>query len=218
VDCATDVFVKQGYRRTQMADVADALGVAKGTLYLYVESKEALFDLVVRYADEQRPFQKPPMLPVPTPMRGETLSYVRQRLAESSILPALSAALHKQRVVDVTTEAEGILRELYELVARNRNGLKVLDSSARDMPEIAALWFEGQRGGLISALSAYLDKRRRQLRSLPDTAVTARLVIETVVFWAAHRHWDPHPQKVEEAIARETVVQFLTHALVKDDS
>ena len=42
VDCATSVFIDQGYRRTQMADVADALGVAKGTLYLYVESKEAL--------------------------------------------------------------------------------------------------------------------------------------------------------------------------------
>ena len=51
VECATQVFITQGYRRTQMADVAKALGVAKGTLYLYVESKEALFDLVVRSAD-----------------------------------------------------------------------------------------------------------------------------------------------------------------------
>jgi AcrR family transcriptional regulator len=40
VDCATKVFVEQGYRRTQMADVAEVMGVAKGTLYLYVESKE----------------------------------------------------------------------------------------------------------------------------------------------------------------------------------
>jgi AcrR family transcriptional regulator len=38
VDCATSVFIDRGYRRTQMADVADALGVAKGTLYLYVET------------------------------------------------------------------------------------------------------------------------------------------------------------------------------------
>ena len=51
LEAATGVFIEQGYRRTQMADVAAALGVAKGTLYLYVESKEALFDLVCRYAD-----------------------------------------------------------------------------------------------------------------------------------------------------------------------
>src|SRR5438093_11638186 len=90
VECATQVFIDQGYRRTQMADVADALGVAKGTLYLYVESKDALFDLVARYADAERPFQDPPALPVPSPKPGATLKYVRQRLIESRSFPALS--------------------------------------------------------------------------------------------------------------------------------
>ena len=55
VECATRVFIEQGYRRTQMADIAEALGVAKGTLYLYVESKDALFDLVARCADGEHP-------------------------------------------------------------------------------------------------------------------------------------------------------------------
>ena len=67
VDAATGVFIAQGYRRAQMADVAAVLGLAKGTLYLYVESKEALFDLVVRYADAPRPIPPPRQLPVPTP-------------------------------------------------------------------------------------------------------------------------------------------------------
>ena len=35
-----------------MDEVARQLGVSKGSLYLYVESKEALFDLCVRYADD----------------------------------------------------------------------------------------------------------------------------------------------------------------------
>ena len=42
VDCATQVFIERGYAHTQMADVAEAMGIGKGTLYLYVESKEAL--------------------------------------------------------------------------------------------------------------------------------------------------------------------------------
>ena len=45
VRCATAVFIEQGYKGAQMEDVARALGVAKGTPYVYVESKEALFDL-----------------------------------------------------------------------------------------------------------------------------------------------------------------------------
>ena len=39
-----------------MEDVAKALRVAKGTLYVYVESKEALFDLVARCADREEVF------------------------------------------------------------------------------------------------------------------------------------------------------------------
>ncbi|HKB01310.1 MAG TPA: TetR/AcrR family transcriptional regulator [Gemmataceae bacterium] len=40
---AVRVFARRGYRDTNLQDVADALGVAKGTLYLYYRGKEQLF-------------------------------------------------------------------------------------------------------------------------------------------------------------------------------
>src|SRR5688572_30089849 len=43
LDAAARVFAQRGYRDTNLQDVADALGVAKGTLYLYYPSKEELF-------------------------------------------------------------------------------------------------------------------------------------------------------------------------------
>jgi AcrR family transcriptional regulator len=39
---AADVFARQGYLRTRVADVAAAAGVGKGTVYEYFESKEEL--------------------------------------------------------------------------------------------------------------------------------------------------------------------------------
>ena len=60
LDAAAAVFIEQGYRRTQMADVASAMGVAKGTLYLYVASKEALFDAALRYVDNEDAPSEPP--------------------------------------------------------------------------------------------------------------------------------------------------------------
>src|SRR5713101_5799584 len=85
VECATEVFITQGYRRTQMADVATALGVAKGTLYLYVTSKDALFDLVARCADDARQLENLPALPIRTPKPGATVRYVRERLAKNQV-------------------------------------------------------------------------------------------------------------------------------------
>jgi AcrR family transcriptional regulator len=218
VDAATRIFIEQGYARTQMADVAAALGVAKGTLYLYVDSKEALFDLVARNADAPRPFEGTPALPVRTPNPGATVRYVRERLAQRQVPPTLAKALSGARVADVRAELEGIVRELYDTLGRNRRGIKLLDRSARDYPELAALWFEGARGGLITLLTQYLEDRTRRklLRPLPDPAVTARLLIETCVFWAVHRHWDAHPQAVEDAVAKDTVVRFVVAALAKD--
>lgn len=218
VRCATAVFIAQGYQRTQMADIAAALGIAKGTLYLYVESKDALFDLVLRCADAEQPLAHLPPLPLPTPKPGATLQYVRERLAANQTFPALTAVLTRQRVTDARAELAAVVEELYDTLARNRYGITLLDRSARDYPELAALWFEGARGGVKALLMQYLESRRRRklLRPLPDVAVAARLLLETVVFWAVHRHWDPHPQPVDEAVARDTVVQFMVNALVPE--
>jgi hypothetical protein len=48
----------------------------------------------------------------------------------------------------VREELEEIVQGLYDTVERNRQGLKLLDGSAKDLPELAALWFEGTRGAL----------------------------------------------------------------------
>jgi len=43
LDAALGLFGRYGFRRTSIDDIARAAGVAKGTVYLYVENKEALF-------------------------------------------------------------------------------------------------------------------------------------------------------------------------------
>lgn len=45
---ATALFGEQGFARTRLEDVAKRAGVSKGTLYLYFDSKEALFREMVR--------------------------------------------------------------------------------------------------------------------------------------------------------------------------
>ncbi len=219
IETATQVFIEHGYRRTQMADIADAMGLAKGTLYLYVASKEALFDLACRFADAPRPLVRPETMPVATPPPGTTLAYVRNRLAREAALPALTTAVARRRVTDVRGELATIVGELYDVLARNRRGLKLIDRSARDVPELADVWFTGARGGLLGLLSQYLAARVRRclVRPVPDLAAAARLVLELIVFWAVHRHWDAHPEAIAEPIARATVIRFVTDALTEEE-
>jgi AcrR family transcriptional regulator len=217
VETATRVFQEQGYRRTQIADVAARMGLSKGSIYTYVESKEALFDRVLRHADRSKELDLPAELPVATPAAGATLKMVRRRLAEESALPALHAALSRSRTKDARAELEDILGELYVVLARNRVAIKLLDRCAPDYPELAQLWHGATREGALELLSRYLEgSRRRQLRRFDDLAVVARIVLETLVFWAVHRHWDPSPQPVDDAAGKRTVLDFLARALLED--
>jgi len=44
---ALDLFVEKGFAATRLDDIASRAGVSKGTLYLYFDSKEALFKAVI---------------------------------------------------------------------------------------------------------------------------------------------------------------------------
>src|SRR5262249_23200737 len=162
-------------------------------IYLYVESKEALFDLVVRYANCKTPVEPPPRLPVQTPKANATVEYVAKALAEGQALPVLQAALPRQRSSDVRRELQPILPQLYGLLSENRIALKLIDRCAQDHPDLAGLWFKGGREYLLDLLVRYFRMRKGRLRSVPDLSISARIVIEQLVLWAVHRHWDPSP-------------------------
>ena len=213
VEVATGVFIDQGFRHTRMDDVAEALGVAKGTLYLYVASKEALFDLVCRSADQ--PFDPPTDLPVKSPPPGSTTRYIAGRLAAGQVMPALAEALGGRKR-DIDGELAAIVGDIYDALARNRVGIKLVDRSARDIPELGQLWFGGARTFLVDALVHYLTDRARtgRLRAPVDTGVAARFVVETCAFWAVHRHWDVGRPGVPEDRIRAAVIDLVKAALL----
>ena len=219
VDVATRIFVERGYRLTQMADVAQALGVAKGTLYGYVESKEALFDAAVRFADEPGSVPAPEALPFPTPPPGTTVAYVRARLmAEAQELALVGALGARAAPRDGAAELERVVRDLYRRMHRNRRALKLVDRCAVDHPELGAVWFEEGRWGQVALLAEFLDRRiaAGRLRAVRDVPIAARAALETIATWAIHMPWDPSPRPIAEPDVEHTVVDLLVHAFAKE--
>ncbi len=217
IEVATNTFVARGFRLTQMADVAEALGVAKGTLYGYVESKEALFDAAVRLADGHGP--EPESLPLPSPAPGSTVRYVHTRLLqevrELELVQALSRPKGSRAKAD---ELEGVVRDLYRRMAKNRRALKLVDRCAIDHPELASIWFEQGRNGQVAMLKAYFEKRISQgkVRPVRNVELAARLVLETIALWAIHMPWDASPSPFAEDEVESAVVDLLAHAYLKE--
>lgn len=219
VAAALQVFCAQGFERTQMADVARALGVAPGTLYRYVESKEALFHLVIDRALRDGAVPAPDLLPLPTPLPGATLKRLRERIAEAMRFPRLEQALERRRVSDPRGELEGVVRELYERIAAMRLGATLVERSAHERPELAKLWYHEARHGFFERLTSYVARRieRGHFRPVPDAAVAARLIVETITWFARHRYSDPEAA-FDAAVAEDTVVQFVLSTLTPEET
>lgn len=220
IDVATKTFVARGYRLTQMADVAETLGVAKGTVYGYVESKEALFDAAVRFADGQTPVPQPSALPLATPSMGATVRYIRKRLtAEARELYLVAALKRPTAVRKGAAELELILRDLYQRMLRNRRALKLVDRCAVDHPDLAAVWFEEGRWGQVALIGRYLEKgiAGGYLRAVPSVPIAARILLETIALWAIHMPWDPSPRPFAVADLENSVVDMLVHAYTKEN-
>lgn len=47
LDAASDLIMRQGYDKTTMSDVAEAVGVSRGILYLHFDSKDKLLEAIM---------------------------------------------------------------------------------------------------------------------------------------------------------------------------
>lgn len=215
LEAATRVFIAQGYRRTQMADVAAAAGLAKGTVYLAFESKQALFHAALLHADGKAPLASRVELPMRALPQDQLLTALRNQLVEEVLPPSLAAALGRARAPDPAAELAQIVRDLYAASARHRTAIKLLERCAADHPELAKTFYAEGRFVQLDALIRYLDARIASgaLPGVLDVAVAARFVIESIATWAVHIHWDPSPQPFTPEVAEDSLVQLVVRSL-----
>lgn len=217
-DAALAVFAAKGLRRARMTDVAQAMGVATGSLYNWVESKEALFHWLVELGAAGA-VEEPATLPIPTPPPGATEALLRAQLAEGMRLPALEAALARRRVGDARAELHGIVLEFYRRIEKTRGPLAAIERSAIDQPELYDLYFRGARRALFAALERYVARRTKSghFAKVGDPAVAARFVVETVAWFGRHRFGDPDPGLLPDSdTVREEVVRRVVASFVPD--
>jgi AcrR family transcriptional regulator len=215
-EAATGVFGRLGYRGTRMADVASSAGMSSGSVFTYVESKEALFHLVFAHAFGAFDGAVPE-LPLATPAPGVTASLVEANL-RSVPVPNLRAGLTEDNPGDVAAELRGIVAERYAIQEQLWPILAVIERCAVEVPELEEFYYRRTRVGYFGRLAAYLEKRAADgyLRPMPDFAVAARVVSETISWFAWHRREGRDAHLYGDEAARNTVIEFICAALVPE--
>lgn len=211
-DAARAEFIAKGYRQTQIADVAHRLAIAPGTIYLYFESKEALFDAVAR--DAAAPgLPAPPELPVRTPRHEDTLEFLRATLERRTAFPALERAVNTP-APSAAEDLDRIVREIFAMALANAAGVKLVERCAADWPELAVMWFGTFRAALQARLTDYLDRSfaAGRLRAGTSPALAARLILELIAAFAIHCPFDPLQPPIDAAQAEDAVADAVVAA------
>lgn len=140
---ALSLFVERGFAATKLDDVAARAGVSKGTLYLYFDSKDALFKAVIREGI------------VPALEQGEAL-YVRYRDDPARLLREILLGWWE---VIGATELGGIP--------------KLMMAEAQNFPDVAKFYFDEvmERGRDLVRRSLRLGIERGTFRAIDDELI-----------------------------------------------
>jgi AcrR family transcriptional regulator len=215
IQAAVKVFAEKGYRATQMADVAAEMGMGAGSLYNYVDSKEGLFALCLERMAQGPDFPLQITLPFATPPMDVTLKRLHERLEGLHRLPALDIRPRGQpSPARAEEELRAVVNEIFGLANRTRWGVDMIERSAREIPELAALLHSEWRAPMMARLEEFLRIRmdRGELRHADDAWVAARFVAETVNWFARHRHHDRYGRRLDDAPVTTTVADLIVGA------
>ena len=219
IRAATGVFAIKGFTRTQMADIARELRMSPGALYGYAENKDALFHWCIEAAVNPQVLDGA-TLPLPAVEQAVTLERVRQHLdALLSREGPLARAIVSPHPENITAELRDVIGELYDGTFESRRLQAIIERSAQEMPELFDAFYYRMRRPVIEVLTLYIQMRMDggYLRPLVDVPTTARLVLETQSWFARHRRGDPDSADIDDAVARATVIDVLSHALIAND-
>ena len=119
---ARDVFARKGYYRTNVSDIIEAVGVARGTFYNYFDGKREAFDAVVEtMMDEVLAVARPIDVKgdIPAQVEANLDRLVRALMAEDVARVLFAEAM------GIDAEGDAVLRQFYGgIVARIERALR----------------------------------------------------------------------------------------------
>ena len=199
-EAAFECISRTGYRRTQMADVAEAAGLSPAALYSYAKGKEGLLTLALLHAHGDVPEGPLPIKPMTL---SEIVAFSEKAISHLARWTTLDKALKADK-----PPTPAVLRQIgaeaYALQSANRKGIWLIDRLSLELPEIEIMQATKVHGAFMGDLTKLIT-RWAAPGIVPDVA--ARNAVEMLAWPSMHRHRDAwlKPEASEEEI-RETAL------------
>lgn len=203
---ANTLFIHQGYKVTQISQIAKASGIATGSIYHLFENKLALLQFVLRYAVEE--------------LDLANISFPVAEVLESDLKKELIEAFLKR--LDVfTSKKQGnysfheMLCDAFDLISQNASSNLIFEHNLTECGELANAYLE-YRLIFFKTMTDYIDyfEQKGVLKPIKRKQLSVRFILETLAFWAMHLPYDalgPNAD-ITPSVAKEVAVETLCSA------
>lgn len=211
----TTVFRRKGFKRTQMSDIAAEMNCSTGTLYNYVDSKEALFEhAIVAGFTQTLPDSETLPLGLPRPAAVEVIARRAEQLAKGT---ALDQANQLKEAGNPSEEVTRIVTEFFRFFSDYHPVLDMIEASHLDYPDVATAYLEARRDLVFDPWMHWVVRRQKAglFRQDIDPVWTTRYLIEILAWaaWKARDGGDPY----DEDKARDAIVKIALSSLLRDE-
>lgn len=211
----TTVFRRKGFKRTQMSDIAAEMNCSTGTLYNYVDSKEALFEhAIVAGFTQTLPDSETLPLGLPRPTAVEVITRRAGQIAKGS---ALELANQREEVENHAEEVTRVVTAFFVFFSDYHAVLDMIEASHLDYPDVATAYLEARRDLVFEPWMHWVVRRQEQgaFRQDIDPEWTTRYLIEILAWagWKARDGGDPY----DEDKAKSAIIKLALSSLLKDE-
>ena len=207
---AAALFIRQGYMRTQIKDIAAEIGLSTGMLYVYFKGKREILDFILKCTAQpsfmKQDFQYPIGAPLFEGLEEELIAVLRQNHAQFGAPLAQRANGYP---------FEQMLSDAFDTIARYGTGCLLLEKNIRDVGKLGE-YYKTYRREFFEQVSQYaaLYMARGEMRCVPCPALAVRQMIETLAWWGMHIQNDAFERQKDLPLplAKETCLDCLVHA------
>lgn len=215
IEAATAVFRRKGFKHTQMSDIAAEMKCSTGTLYNYIDSKEALFEhAVVAGFTQALPESETLPLGFPRPAAVEVIKRQAGQIAEGS---ALNLANQRDGAENPAEEVTRVVTAFFLFLSDYHPVLDMIETSQLDYPDVATAYLDARRNFVFDPWMRWVMRRQKEclFRQDIDPVWTTRYLIEILAWaaWKARDDGDPY----DEDKARDAIVNLALSSLLRDE-
>lgn len=184
-EAATLLFLRQGYARTQITHIANAIGVSVGTIYHDFAGKKEIMHFVLKCTIDpdfiNKEFERPITDNLFSDVENEIVALLEQSQNDFAKHLENAAAGYS---------FEDLISDTFDILARYAVDCLFIEKNQFEFPLLAE-HYKAYRRKFLDTMSGYLTIfiKRGTVRPMEHLELTTTLIMETLTWWAMDRRY-----------------------------